>query len=105
MLRPFRSFPIHLSSFPFLAIESITFHVVTSKMEQQTKHDTEHRNYMTPFCRAFQKCGLEYADENLFAFSSEMTFDNAGNISSSRTNILAGHAIFSIAWTGTGNLC
>lgn len=63
-------------------------------MEQQTKHDTEHRNYVTPFCRAFQKCGLENVDENMFAFSFEMTFDNANNISNSHTNILAVHAIF-----------
>lgn len=105
MLRPLRSFPIHLRAFPFLASKTITFQVVTSKMEKQTKHDTEHCNYVTPYCQAFQKHGFENADENMFAFSFAMTFDNDGNISNSRTNILAGHAIFSIAWTGTGNLC
>lgn len=63
-------------------------------MEKQTKHDTEHRDYVTPFCRPFQKSGLENADENMFTFSFEMTFDNAGNISNSCKNILAGHDIF-----------
>lgn len=64
------------------------------KIEKQTKHDTEHRNYLTLFCRPFQESGLESADENMFAFSFAMTFDNAGNISNSCKNILQALTFF-----------